>query len=57
MTQYIVNEDLTNCFRKPKAKKGDVVSLIALHGEVAIVENKSGDRFSIHINLLTEKIK
>lgn len=55
---YFLNTDISSCKGKGKlyARKGDSVKLIAKHGEVWIVENREGRRFSIRkggLNLLT----
>lgn len=44
----ILANDITGIFKRTRyAKAGDTVKLIAEHGEVLIVENEIGERFSV----------
>lgn len=51
--KYILTEDVQSKSKSKKiyGRKGDVVELVALHGEVAIVRN-SREAFSVHYKKL-----
>ncbi len=44
---YVLNNDVYSCKRKLYASKGNIVKHIATHGEIWIVEDNSGRRFSL----------
>jgi hypothetical protein len=51
--EAILLSDVYSCFgtgeknRKPYGKKKELVKVVAWHGEVLIVEGKTGNRFSV----------
>lgn len=58
---HTLKQDVLSKFRQGKdlpilARKNDPVMVVALHDHVAIVENKKGDRLSVHVTLI-EQIK
>lgn len=54
MSSYRLTRDLTGMFKPHRlyASRGDPVELISVRGEVAIVENTSGERFSVRLEFL-----
>lgn len=58
MHQCIVKEDVASVFRKDSqknvyARAGDIVTEVAEHGDMLIVENQKGFRFPIKSTNLT----
>lgn len=54
----ILANDITGIFKRTRyAKVGDHVKLIAEHGQVLIVENEIGERFSIRSDEVVDEKK
>ena len=52
--RYILLEDVIGGKKIVYGKKSEIVTLIAPHGEVLIVQSKNGERFPVRIEKLRQ---